>query len=431
MATFWDAYNSVLASQQARQATQRALAAQDVRGNALAQMFGGDPSQAPAGLAALGPQQAPPMMAAPPQAQPRPPMPIAFNQAPPQAAPLPPGMAGRFSGAGPGMQPDMTGRFAGAGAPPQPGMADRFSGAGAAPQQPTIGAGVTAFGGQGSAQPPPPARQAGAQQQGQQAPPPPPGPVAPQSLDWRTVIQALQKANPGIKGQQLAAAVDQFIPLMTQQSAQDWKAMSLDLRQQSLDNQQTRANNTLEAANTRAQTAETGRQNRADATNSRLTSAHEDAFELKYDQYRDKVANEAANSDLKNKEYNLRQMAAAATEVHRAATERIQTAADSGFMAADEQKRLLAEADDHYAQAQQDINNLRSGAGQGAPGVAAQPAGASSSAGPLPPDIASKLKQGIHSTLSDGTVWTLGPDGKPQQVQPSAAQAPPVRVDQT
>lgn len=429
MATFWDAYNSVLASQQARQATQRALAAQDVRGNALAQMFGGDLSQAPAGLAALGPQQALPMMAAPPQAQPRPPMPIAFNQAPPQAAPLPPGMAGRFAGAGPGMQPDMTGRFAGAGAPPQPGMADRFGGAGAAPQQPTIGAGVTAFGGQGSAQPPQ-VRPTAPPVSPPQAPPGSPpaagqgGQVMPQSLDWRTVIQALQKANPGIKGQQLAAAVDQFIPLMTQQSAQDWKAMSLDLRQQSLDNQQTRANNTLEAANTRAQAAETGRQNRADATNSRLTSAHEDAFELKYDQYRDKVANEAANSDLKNKEYNLRQMAAAATEVHRAATERIQTAADSGFMAADEQKSLLAEADNHYAQAQQDINNLRSGA-------AAQPAGATGSAGPLPPDITSKLKQGVHSTLSDGTVWTLGPDGKPQQVQPSAAQALPTRVDQT
>ena len=38
-------------------------------------------------------------------------------------------------------------------------------------------------------------------------------------------------------------------------------------------------------------------------------------------------------------------------------------------------------------------------------------------AGGLPPEIASQLKPGVESTLSDGSVWTLDVNGQPQRVR--------------
>lgn len=60
-------------------------------------------------------------------------------------------------------------------------------------------------------------------------------------LDWRLAVQAIQRANPGLPPNALAAAVDGMLPMMTLQSQQQWREMSMMLRAQQLDIAQQRA----------------------------------------------------------------------------------------------------------------------------------------------------------------------------------------------
>lgn len=69
---------------------------------------------------------------------------------------------------------------------------------------------------------------------------PPGGPQPPgggQGLDWRTIIQKVQQANPGAPPNVLAAAVDRFLPIMSQQSQMQWREQSLMIREQALQQQ--------------------------------------------------------------------------------------------------------------------------------------------------------------------------------------------------
>ena len=54
------------------------------------------------------------------------------------------------------------------------------------------------------------------------------------SLDLPTIIQAIVKSNPGAPPQVIAAAVNRFTPLMNAQAQQQWKEMSLQLREQQI-----------------------------------------------------------------------------------------------------------------------------------------------------------------------------------------------------
>lgn len=49
-------------------------------------------------------------------------------------------------------------------------------------------------------------------------------------MDWRMIVRSLQSQNPGLKPEQLAAAVDQFMPMMSMQAKQEWQQMSMQLR---------------------------------------------------------------------------------------------------------------------------------------------------------------------------------------------------------
>lgn len=51
-----------------------------------------------------------------------------------------------------------------------------------------------------------------------------------QGLDWRVIIQSLQRGNPGMPPEVLAAAVDQYMPMMNQQAQKEWQNLSLQLR---------------------------------------------------------------------------------------------------------------------------------------------------------------------------------------------------------
>lgn len=61
-------------------------------------------------------------------------------------------------------------------------------------------------------------------------------------FDWRQVLQAVVKANPGAPPSVIAAAVDQFMPIMNQQAQMQWREQSLMLREQALQMTQQRFN---------------------------------------------------------------------------------------------------------------------------------------------------------------------------------------------
>lgn len=55
-----------------------------------------------------------------------------------------------------------------------------------------------------------------------------------QPLDWRTLVQAVKQSNPDIKPEVLMEAVNQFLPMMTAQSQQEWRTLSMQMREQAL-----------------------------------------------------------------------------------------------------------------------------------------------------------------------------------------------------
>ena len=134
----------------------------------------------------------------------------------PQAG-VPPGMLPQ----GPQANPPMGGPpGVGGGMPPQGGPPM----GGPAPGGPPMPPGGPPMGGApGAGMPPPPG---GGGMPPQMQPPgggfqtPGQGP-----LDWRTALQAIQRANPGAPPNVLAAAVDGMIPLMNADSQQQWRVM--------------------------------------------------------------------------------------------------------------------------------------------------------------------------------------------------------------
>jgi len=64
--------------------------------------------------------------------------------------------------------------------------------------------------------------------------PPPQLPGGRQPLDWRQIVQAVQQSNPNIPPDVLMQAVNQFLPMMTQQSQSEWRQVSLQMREQAL-----------------------------------------------------------------------------------------------------------------------------------------------------------------------------------------------------
>ena len=63
---------------------------------------------------------------------------------------------------------------------------------------------------------------------GQMPPGMPQGGQQPPQLNWQTIFQKVRQANPGATPQVLAAAVDRFMPLMNQQSQQQWEQSKAD-----------------------------------------------------------------------------------------------------------------------------------------------------------------------------------------------------------
>lgn len=67
------------------------------------------------------------------------------------------------------------------------------------------------------------------------------GGMRPGAMDWRAIAQAIQQTNPGIKPDVMAEAINQFIPLMNQQSQMEWKQYMAGIAQQRQNTNQERA----------------------------------------------------------------------------------------------------------------------------------------------------------------------------------------------
>src|ERR1700722_2763498 len=181
---------------------------------------GGGPQQGPMSQGA--PQPPPTPQGGPPGAQPGMPQPPPPGQpSMPQRPPGPPQGGPPMGGAPPGMPP-------GGARPPMGG-----------PQQPGM---------------PPGGPQAGGPQ-GQ----PPQLPGGRQPLDWRQIVAAVQQSNPNIPPDVLMQAVNQFLPMMTQQSQSEWRQVSLQMREQALQQREQQFMLAEQGRNQRSDTASSDR----------------------------------------------------------------------------------------------------------------------------------------------------------------------------
>jgi hypothetical protein len=156
--------------------------------------------------------------------------------------------------------------------PPSPGQ----------PSQPAGGPGAAPPGGPGGMLQRPP--MAGAPPGGMGgAPPGAPMPIAPQGmppggappqgmpqqggglppgrqpLDWRQIVAAMKQTNPNLPPDVMAEAVNQFLPMMNAQSQQEWRQISLQLREQSLQQREQQVMMLEQGRNQRADLASSDR----------------------------------------------------------------------------------------------------------------------------------------------------------------------------
>ena len=312
-------------------------------------------------LQSLGGAQQQQMPGMQPQGQMPPQMPGMQPQAPPPQGG--PGMAG------PPPPPQ--------GAPPMPpGMPPQGPGM---PQRPPMPQGAPPMGGGGM---PPQMPQQPQQPMGGGMPPGGGGMGGQPTLDWRMVIQKVQQANPGAPPQVIAAAVDKFMPLMNQQSQQQWKEVSLQLRQQSLQNQQLLGQQRIGQGEERLQQGqqkiEQGeanlkeRQHEFETREARYNAQNavrNDQGYQRLEQQKMQIAQRAQQTKDRNL---LTQWRAIVDAQHKRAMEIIQSSSSFSTMDPKDRKALLAEQEKAYNDA---IEQIRSVYGQSTPSGGTSPKG--------------------------------------------------------
>lgn len=187
----------------------------------------------------------------------------------------------------------------------------------------------------------------------------------PGALTWQSVVQSVVKANPGVKDPRvIAAAVDKFLPLMNQQTQQQWKEMSLMLRQQQVNLGEQRLQQQGDLGQQRVDVSkdrEAGIEKRSGRREDRL----ERAQVLKQDQQHSMLEMQekrlqsqiAANKDRTM----LGQWRAIVNAQHARAQEIISSAAAG--MDPKERKRLLAEEDKAYTDKIKEMKGIMDGGG--------------------------------------------------------------------
>ncbi len=239
---------------------------------------------------------------------------------------------------------------------------------------------------------------------GPMAPPPgqlPPGPGGGlrQPMDWRTLAALARQADPNAKPEVIAAAVAQWMPLMNQQSQQEFRQLQLMLAGQ-----------------------------RADIASERASIAGSEA-ERRTREGEAKIQRGEEGLALRGRGLEI------VDAQHKKAQEVVSTYAAS--LPKDVQKDLLQEKKTFYENQLEEMRKRvgsstpSGGTGTGpktegrvppasgvtnAPGSdpAAPPSQALQAA--LPPDIVSKLKEGFETPMTDGSWWTIK-NGKPERVR--------------
>lgn len=279
----------------------------------------------------------------------------------------------------PGMQPG--GQGMPPGAPPMPGMPPMAPGGGQPPQQP------------------PGQPQGGASQ-----------------MNWQSIAQQVAKANPNANPEVIAAAVDKFLPLMNQQSQQEWKMMSMALAAQRVDQGQQRTDQGQQRIDQRDDQFEQ-RENRLKTSG----AVKQDQAWQRLEVQKSEAARKAQSGEDKNAITRWRSLVDAQ---HKRASEIIQASAINSGLSKGDKKALLSEQDDFYDQQissmkdqMQAAKSYKEGGLAGVPGtVPAKDAGKPAEApqGP-PPEALKALKEGVITVFGNGQRWTLE-GGQPKQL---------------
>jgi hypothetical protein len=198
-----------------------------------------------------------------------------------------------------------------------------------------------------------------------------PGMQGQPTLDWRVVFQKVQQANPDAPPQVLAAAVDKFLPLMSQMAQQQWREVSQQLRAMQIQQGEERVRQGEERiAGTQANLGE--RQREFDIRERRLESS----AAIRQDQGWQRLEIQKQQLERQITEGNNKQLLgqwrAVLDAQHKRAMEIIQSS--SGFSALDpkEKKALLDEQNKAYNEA---IERMRStmGSSTGSGGTSDMP----------------------------------------------------------
>jgi hypothetical protein len=252
---------------------------------------------------------------------------------------------------------------------------------------------------------------------GPQLPQMPPGQLqggAPQ-LNWQSIAQQVAKANPGAKPEVIAAAVDKFLPLMNQQSQQEWKMMSLALASQRTDQGQQRIDQRDEQFQQREERLKASGAVKQDQAWQRLEVQKGEA------------ARKATSGQDKNA---LSQWRALVDAQHKRASEIIQASAINSGLSKEDKKALLAEQDDFYdteitSMKERMKNPDRVTLTTTVPANVKNPVtnketgrlsdGSSPEAEMPPPEALKQLKEGTITIFNNGQRWTLE-NGQPKQL---------------
>lgn len=276
-------------------------------------------------------------------------------------------------------------------------------------------------------------------------------------LDWRQLVQAVKQANPNLPPEVMAEAVNQFLPLMNATSQQEWKQISLQMREQQILQREQLATAAEAGRNSRAGTAEEGRNTRAGAAEEGRTEragAAEEGRETRSarsdTRMKDRATQQAEQFQQREKrlEQGLKlredstwarleqQKQAAAQRVEqsqgrqglaewKAAADaqdkhvrtRIQAYSQMNSQKPKERAEMLKAADETY---NAQMEEFRSKYGRSTPGGGTAAPGAPDKPKvedrvPLPPEAVKQLKEGQVTTFNNGQKWTLE-GGQPKQV---------------
>jgi hypothetical protein len=335
---------------------------------------------------------------------------------PPQQ-PMQPSPGSGPAGPGPGgMPPRPAGGMPPGGLPPQIGGPPPQM----RPQMPPPGAGGPPGMPQGGPPPVTPQGMGGQQPGGRQ-------------LDWRQLVQAVQQSNPDIKPDVLAEAVNQFLPMMNAQSQQEWRMVSLQLREDALKQREQqfelaergRTDRAELGADSRKDVAEIGAGSREKVAGQRMDQQQrqfdtrearlQESLKLREDAtYQNlEMKKEAARqrAEASNGRQGLAELRAAIDEQDKHVRTRIMAASANNTMKPEERKKLLEQADKEYSDQMELLRNQfgakRGGGAQGA-GKPVSSSGPSADAVTIvqTPEEAQKLTPGTRYKTPDGQEYT-------------------------